>query len=316
MARLTPRPIPAIAHTGCSGIATRVPRLTPRWVWNRETGAHERYRRRGSDTISDVESGIGKDIAILVVGSAIGVVPWLLEQGGITMPRISIVIGGWFTIAALSWGLAKLLSIVEPESLRRFTVSGSGIPILCLAVFSATWWGLRIYPPAWPDHVRSTVREDAPREVESRTQRPELKLSISGGNVFLPDAPDLHNKVTGIALNAKVWNTGGPSVATEWNLFIIPQGATPLRAQLTKIPEHLKVGGAFNSLVIYASDALDAKTSQTQISSMPIEGVLLFYLPIPKVVIQAPSTRWELSVKDIYGNETRFNQLVGDWLTR
>ncbi len=47
---------------------------------------------------------------------------------------------------------------------------------------------------------------------------------MSGGNVFNPDAPDLRNRLTGIALNLKVWNTGAPCVATDWTLAVIAQG--------------------------------------------------------------------------------------------
>jgi hypothetical protein len=142
---------------------------------------------------------------------------------------------------------------------------------------------------------------------------PGLKISMSGANVFVPDeARDL----TGIALDATVWNTGTPTRATEWNLAVIPQGKRPVIAQLTAIPEFLRLGGAINSGVIRGSDALDQKTLAADIGNSPISGKLLFYVPMKQEVVLAPSTRLELSVKDINKKETIIAKRMGDWLHR
>jgi hypothetical protein len=152
-------------------------------------------------------------------------------------------------------------------------------------------------------------------QAPSPAQKPNLHLSMSGGNVFVPGAPDLRGSLTGIAINAKVWNTGNPSVATEWGLAVIPKGQIPVVAQLTKIPDQLTVGGQYNSVVIRASDALDARTAKEPISN-PEDGILLFYVKLPKSVVVDPATQLELSVKDIYGTETVVRQLMGNWLQR
>jgi len=215
------------------------------------------YLRRVYDAVQGMESGIGKDIALLLFGCAVGLVPWFLEKGGIPVPKSLVMIGGWLTIAAIAWSSGRLLSIVEPDSFRRMTVSGLSILLLCLAVFSATWWGFRVYAP-----VSSVEPEHASVAAIFPTAKPNLKLSMYGANVFIPEAPDVRSKLTGIALNVKVWNIGGPTVVTEWNLFITAPGTVPVVAQLTRVPAHLRLGGPVNSAVIQGSDDLEPKTAQ------------------------------------------------------
>ena len=258
-----------------------------------------------------MESGIGKDIALLLFGCADGLVPWFLEKGGIPVPKSLVMIGGWLTIAAIAWSSGRLLSIVEPDSFRRVTVSGLSILLLCLAVFSATWWGFRVYAP-----VSSVEPEPASVAAIVPTAKPNLKLSMYGANVFIPEALDVRSKLTGIALNVKVWNIGGPTVVTEWNLFITAPGTVPVVAQLTRVPAYLRLGGPVNSAVIQGSDDLEPKTAKTQIFATPIEGVLLFYVALPKAAVLDQGTRWQLTVKDIEGSETTIDKRVGDWLSR
>lgn len=66
-----------------------------------------------------------------------------------------------------------------------------------------------------------------------------MMVSMLGGNVFVPDAPDMKDRLTGIQINARIWNVGSPSVATEWSLMVVPQGMLPVIAQLTEAPELL-----------------------------------------------------------------------------
>jgi hypothetical protein len=146
-------------------------------------------------------------------------------------------------------------------------------------------------------------------------QKANFHLSISGGNVFTPEAPDVRDRLTGIAINAKVWNTGNPSVATEWGLAVIPKGQIPVVAQLTTIPDQLRLGGPYNSVIIRSSDALNVKTAKEPIVN-PIDGTLLFYVKLQRSVVLDAATQVELSVKDIYGSETVVRQLMGNWLQR
>jgi len=83
------------------------------------------------------------------------------------------------------------------------------------------------------------------------------------------------------------------------------------------IPDNLRLGGgSINSAVIRASDALDVKTAKDPVAATPADGTLLFYVPLKKPVVLDPSTRLELSVKDIHGSESVARQLMGDWLQR
>jgi hypothetical protein len=151
---------------------------------------------------------------------------------------------------------------------------------------------------------------------KSPEQKPKFMLLMNGGNVFMPNAPDMHDHLTGIALNAKIWNIGTPSVATEWSLRVTPKGKPPINAQFSKIPDALHLNGPINSTVIKSDDALDEKTKTTQIQNIPVEGTLLFYVQLPKETVMDPSTKLELKVKDIYGRESSAVHTIGDWLSR
>ena len=147
--------------------------------------------------------------------------------------------------------------------------------------------------------------------------RPDLKLSLLGGNVFVPGLPDMRERFTGIALNVRVRNAGAPSIAVDWRLFVVPQGGSPVQAQLTQIPEVLRLGGEFNSVVVRSSDDLHVTAARDPIpTGRAMEGTLLFYVPLPKPVVDAPSTRLELSVRDINGSESVATQLQSDWVHR
>lgn len=152
---------------------------------------------------------------------------------------------------------------------------------------------------------------------EKAVQLPNFMLSLIGGNIFVPEISDnACNSLTGITLTAKIWNTGEPSLATEWLLFVIPENSTPVIAQLTRMPKTLRIGGKFNSTVIMGSDSLEVKTSNTPVQNIPVEGTLLFYVSIKQEVVMAATTRLELIVKDIFGKETKAIQVMGDWLLR
>ncbi len=156
----------------------------------------------------------------------------------------------------------------------------------------------------------------SPYSESNQAQRPNLMLAMMGANVFSQGAEDVRDRLTGIAIEAKVCNTGAPSVATGWLLFVIPENALPVAAQLTKIPESLRLEGPINSTIIRASESLVAKTKTTPVQTTPVEGRLLFYAPMKRENILAPTTRLELVVRDIYGSETKTTQLMGDWLHR
>ncbi len=97
---------------------------------------------------------------------------------------------------------------------------------------------------------------------------------------------------------------------------IIPNGKDPIVAQLTAMPNVIAATGPFNSTKLLAENSLEKKTSGTLVGMSPVSGILLFYVALPKNIVQASETRWEVSVKDVYEKETSIAQLVGDWLHR
>jgi hypothetical protein len=161
-----------------------------------------------------------------------------------------------------------------------------------------------------------SIRSGETAQHKNALARPELRLSMSGGSVFVPNAPDMRSRLTGLALDARVWNTGTPGVATDWVLKVTPKGGEPVVAQLTKIPDRLDLQGPINSTVIHGADELDVRTLRMPISDTPVEGTLLFYVPLDREVVMAGTTRLELTVKDAYGSESGVSQVMGDWVHR
>src|ERR1700680_2027248 len=106
-------------------------------------------------------------------------------------------------------------------------------------------------------------------------QRPEFHVTVSGGNIFIPDQMP---GATGIGLDVRIWNTGAPSIVTNWTLRVTPNGAAPVQAQLTAMPNALSATGPFNSSRLLASNSLETKTRDTPVDITPISGVLLFYV--------------------------------------
>ena len=56
------------------------------------------------------------------------------------------------------------------------------------------------------EHLGSERRHEPPSP--SSVAKPELRISMSGANIFVPGDPDIKNRLTGIALGANIWNTG------------------------------------------------------------------------------------------------------------
>jgi hypothetical protein len=145
-----------------------------------------------------------------------------------------------------------------------------------------------------------------------RNLKPDLKISLLGGHVFVPDNPHI-NPLTGIALDTRVWNVGAPSVATEWRLIVIPAGHMPVIGKYTEMAGDIRASGERDSAVIRVSDALHAKTNLEPISETPLSGVLVFFVNLDKATVLREDTILELSVHDIFGKETVRRQRMGDW---
>ena len=143
--------------------------------------------------------------------------------------------------------------------------------------------------------------------------RPELHVKLFGADVFVPTGwPDK----TGIGLQAMVWNTGAHSIVTGWGLKVIPNGKEPVIAQITEMPNRLTATGESRSADLRSSDSLENKSSTSPVGLEPVKGILLFYVALPKQVVNSSDTVWEVTAKDIYEKETRVTQMVGNWLGR
>lgn len=142
---------------------------------------------------------------------------------------------------------------------------------------------------------------------------PKLLLLMRRANVFIYTQPR-GQKLTGILLHTEVRNTGKATVVTDWSLMIIPRGMTPIRAKLLEIPETLSVGGECSSFVVRGADALDLRLKTYKVTGDLVEGPILFCAELSKDVVLDSETRFELTAKDLYGNQSVPNvQRIGDW---
>jgi hypothetical protein len=220
---------------------------------------------------------------------------------------------------------------MSPSQITFWIITGVLLPLGVYLIFSRSdrdWiWGpiltvIGIVTLTFA--VRGLLREQAAPKLAGPTpsvtataaySMSDLRLSMLGGDVFIPHAPDLRT-YTGIEIDAEVWNTGAPSAVVKWALMVIPEGKPPVSGQLTIIPKSLSLTGQYNNDVIYGADALDQKTRAKPVSTTPIVGKLLFYVHLEKSVVVAPSTRLELSATDIDERETTVSQVMGEWLQR
>jgi hypothetical protein len=195
-------------------------------------------------------------------------------------------------------------------------------PMLAMAMLTILTWAAIGYE-VYDRHRRATQLANNPASaapigsgnVPVPIVPPNFVLSIPGANIFIPDQA---KNLTGIALDVSIRNSGAPSPANDWKLWIAPgKNLHPALAQLTTIPESLAVGGPINSTVIRAAQSLVDKTHNTPINTGEvIDGKLLFYTTLPKSRVQSDSTVLELSTEDISGKEFTVKQRMADWLKR
>ena len=141
-------------------------------------------------------------------------------------------------------------------------------------------------------------------------------MVLLGANIFVPTAPDLHRSTTGIAIDARIWNLGRPSRVTDWKLVVISQGSKPILAQYTEIPDQLRLGGGTNSSILRAADDLSKKVLDADVTAVPVQGAVLFYITLLKSSVMNDDTVLELSFVDVFGTETVARHRTGDWMHR
>jgi len=88
-------------------------------------------------------SSIAKDIVLLVVGLAFGLLLWLLDKGRVEIPRYIVVPGVIAALIVFMWGLANLASLACPEAWRSKSISIVNVAFLSLALVALSWWIFR-----------------------------------------------------------------------------------------------------------------------------------------------------------------------------
>jgi hypothetical protein len=207
----------------------------------------------------------------------------------------------------------KIAQIVLTQKGRRKMIIGA---VLFIGGTVCVIWGVYniVSQLNFKNETQTQQTHNAPIITIPTNNSSKLSILMLGGNIFVPDGSDVQRPLTGIALDAKVWNIGTPSVAVEWSLVVTPKGQLPISAQYTKMPEKLTLNGP-PTTVVHSSDSLDGKTANKSIGDTPVQGTLLFYVKLEKDVVLDPSTSLDLTVKDIYGGEASDTKLMGNWLT-
>jgi hypothetical protein len=202
----------------------------------------------------------------------------------------------------------------EGTRLSRVKIYWPLVAMSVLVVINFVTLGYISYDRHQPVQNVSTTQA-ADGNPPAQTGPTNFVLSIPGGNIFVPDQA---KKLTGIALNVSIRNSGAPSTANDWQLWIVPgHNVTPVLAQLTRIPKSLSLGGPINSAVITDDQSLIDKTHQKPVGAGEVvDGVLLFYTSLSKSTVQGDSTMLRLSAEDISGKVFTAEQRMSDWLKR
>src|ERR1700683_4790027 len=83
-----------------------------------------------------MESGSTKDFALLAVGIVAGLAPWLLDKGGIEVPKPVTMLVGIAAALAFWWGAYNLIFASCPLEWRRPRVSVAGLAFVALAILT------------------------------------------------------------------------------------------------------------------------------------------------------------------------------------
>jgi hypothetical protein len=230
-------------------------------------------------------------IGVIGIPAAVG-----LTMAAATPGEFRFVWGCFIVAATLTLGSFIWLTYEQPLGLAKILVAGIIGAIVSIGLVIAFGWVRSKQDAA--EHAASPVATEEPAAPLAKV--PQLRLTVFGGNIFTPNASDVRSRLTGMGLTVQIWNTGSPSVATEWSLVVTPQGKGPVVAQLTKIPEQLIATGKINSSVLRSSDDLSVIAASREIRSIPINGTLLFYVALDQATVLNPTTQIRLAVRDIY----------------
>jgi hypothetical protein len=152
---------------------------------------------------------------------------------------------------------------------------------------------------------------------KQHANKPDFKLSMLGGNVFVSDQEPT---MTGIALEVRIRNAGGPSIATDWTLTVHPREGQPVMVQLTKPPKSLTLNGPGTGIVQLREEDFSlerlALATPLKADAPPLQSQLLFYVPLPKATVIAQDSVLTLSVSDLSGRTFSAVQRMGDWPQR
>lgn len=213
------------------------------------------------------------------------------------------------------WAGPVMIFISELAQMEWFRLLGAGVIGSATGAWLhwlATKWDRRKQPIKLSQTGRNDVEVDRIQQA-TRPLPPDIKAYLMGGSIF--ESTEFPGGATGLTINLKVWNIGSPTLIIKWELYIIPRGHTPEKAQYTEMPDVLRLNGAINSAVVKGADSIAKKLENTELEKNPVGGTLLFYSRLPKNAVIDKHTRLELVIHDLNGGEHKFEQLIGEWLS-
>lgn len=193
-----------------------------------------------------------------------------------------------------------------------FNWAGVAIAFLVsLIVISASFLLLAGGAHKWQSIARPA--NDLPKTQRSATtESPEFRINLLGANVFKPTG---NSDITGILIDARIWNTGTPSIITEIELVLFLEGHTTISTQFTTMPDRLNLSGQnAGALVLAERDDIERKVTSTAVGASLVEGKALFYAKVTRAKVLHSDTRFEFSIRDIYGKRTTVSKAMNEWL--
>jgi hypothetical protein len=90
-------------------------------------------------------------------------------------------------------------------------------------------------------------------------------------------------------------------------------GQEPANASFLHIPDKITLSGE-DRRVATSKDDLDLRTSETPVSTTPMNGELSFLTTLPLEVLKRGTTTYELTATDVFGHESTKAVVGDDWL--
>lgn len=208
----------------------------------------------------------------------------------------------------LGWG-DLLADAVAPKAGRGGVVNILQDPVsLWIALL-----GVGFLSGMWVDYALSKrTRRKVAASIPDKV--PDIRFLLQGGNIYTSSNDS--KPLTGLCLDVKIWNLGGPSFPVTWQLFIRAPGMERTGAHFSKMPEKLYPAGSNSNVILYSRDEIENKMIEGQVPNRPTNGWVLFYAELDQSLISEAETIIDLTMIDQRERHFSCTQRMGDWFTK